>query len=328
MTSSSSAPQSLSPRRDAWVGLAIIAPIVAAALFSLTALLREGDDVPADGEYKAAVPALQAQWNEGADVLTILPPWSLRPMVHLRGFTRINADNISRAPLHRARRLIALVEPDAEPWVQALTERFSAPAILWSEGRLRLLAFNVTGPEVATDLRAALPSATVSLKTRKADVACNPGRTGMFKCAGRKSWQHVGRRASLVTENGSDVILAHPPPKGEKLRMVWPNVDLGDALVLRAGFTRDGSYKAKAPVSLRVVAVSDDGKEVEVGKTKREVKFDFATDRFPIPKALVGKTRGLAVEISSPNNSSSAFAIDAYTISGPAGPADAPSGAL
>ena len=301
---------------------AILLPTVIAGVFSLWAFWSEGHNVPAAEDYQAAAATLDAKWTEG-DLLTVLPAWSLRPFEFIRGRERITGDAVVNAPLHRARRLIVVAEPDSERTVAELTSRLGPPAALLDRPRLRVLAFNVYSGGVAHDFRADLSAASVSLTTSKGDVLCPPSHH-VFQCAGRKNWQRVEREFVLVTENSADAIWAHPPPRGETLRLQWNAIPLGDAVVVRGGFDRDGSSKAQAPVRINIVATTEAGDSVEVGSITFPVAFAYRTTRLPMPPAVRGQQATLTFEVSSSNNSSANFAFDAMTVFGERGPADAP----
>lgn len=324
MTDVATAPSSdPSPRGAMALSVVALVAVVGASLFSFAAFVAEGGDVPQEADYQAVAAALDDNWREGEDLLTALPAWTLRPFVHVRGKERVSGDNIVTAPLHRGRRLWVIAEPDSEDVVDALQSRFGSPEVVLHRDRIRLLRFAIGGPEVVHDLRADLAAATVELQTPKGQVACPPNRNGVFQCAGRKRWQKVERAWALVTENSSDVLYAHPPPKGEKLVLRWPAVRLGEQLVLRAGFFRSGADKARAPVHVKAFVDDTGGKSVSLGEVNVPVAFDLLARTLSIPSALQGQERPLRIEVSTKDNASAAFGIDAYTVAGAAGPADA-----
>lgn len=316
-------PAEASPRGATAAAVAALVAVAAASAFSLAAFFAEGGDVPEDADYHAVAKALDANWREGQDLLTALPAWTLRPFVFVRGKERVSGDNIATAPLHRGRRLWVIAEPDSEATVDALTARFGAPEEVVGRGRIRLLRFAIEGPEVTHDLRADLGAATVELRTPKGEVACPPNRLGVFKCAGRKRWQKVERAWALVTENSSDLLYAHPPPKGERLALRWPSVRLGEQFVVRAGFFRSGAQKARAPVRVKAFVEDTGGRTVALGEVNVPVGFDLLTRTLAIPDRLKGQERPVRIEVSTKDNASAAFGFDAYTIAGAAGPADA-----
>ncbi len=249
----------MTDRRDRWIGSALLAPVLIAVAFSFTRLVLEGRDVPDDDDYAAAAAWLDERGLGDDDAVVVLPPWTLRPFLFLQQRTdRVVAGDGPWWPLvqGRFRRLFVIAEPDAGPWLsQVALPPATSPQ---QRGALTVSEHAVGGPALF-DFKARLAEATVELTIRDpatavdtTRLACADPVRGGVRCAGRPAWQRVAREWALVTENGSDVVVAHPPPRGETLTLRWSDVELGASLVVAAGHTRDGAQKARAPVTLQV----------------------------------------------------------------------------
>lgn len=301
--------------RELGIAASLLAPILLGSVFALGRFALEGGDVPAASTYAEARQAMEAAGFDAGrgDVLAILPAWSLRPLEELKDFPWITGDNLGERPLDRWRRLYVLVENDGEVELERLRERRGAGETLFTSGPLRLLRFDLEAPRVMADLGRSLAQAEVRILDARGEeaVACTTRRRDGKGCPGRKGWQRVSREHLLVTENGDEAVWAHPPPLPEKLEVAWPEVELGSSLVLRAGFTRTGADKARAPVHVDVML---DGERLE--RVSFEPAFDFRSVRLDTDKDK-GKRARVSFVISSRDNANSHFAFDAFTSSVP-----------
>ena len=210
--------------RDRRIGLALATPLGVALLFSWVRVVGEGCDIVDDAAYEDAVARIGAVGDD--DAIAVLPPWSVRPLQHLRPVASqvISSDGPWFALADaRYRHVTVVVEPDADPWLAQLP----APATTTTSSRLQLFRFDGHGP-AKTDFRA------------RFDDAAHVRVEG----SARRAW-------ALVTENGADVILC-----GHGCVVSYDDVVLDDELVVAAGHTRDGAdageQKHEGPVTLTV----------------------------------------------------------------------------
>lgn len=295
-----------SERRDRRIAIALLAPVLLALLYSYPKLIAAPLHVPRDEDYLAARALLGAQsFSPRRDALALLPPWSLRPLVALGELEPISSDALAEQPLHRFARLFVVVEPDADAAVAALRARRGPPAFSQEVGRLRVERYDLAAPSVRFDFRARLDEATVTL----AGAPCAQPARGGVSCGG-EWWRRVTREWLLVSENGDDAIWAHPPPAGGKLEIAWDAVPMGELLVVRAGFTREGADQARAPVRLTIFA--DDQ---QIGRVLREPAFAFTTTEIDT-RALAGRSARVRIVIDTDDNTGARFAFDAYSAGG------------
>lgn len=291
---------------DRGVAVVLLAPVLLALAWSWPKLIAAPLHVPRDEDYVAARRHLEDQgFDRGRDALAIMPPWSLRPLTALGDLEPIAGDGLAEQPLHRYARLFVLVEPDADEAHQALVRRLGPPAARAEAGRVVVERFDLPAPTVRFDLRAHLPEAEVILGGKP---CLQPARGGV-SCGG-EWWRRVTREWLLVSENADDAVWSHPPPRGQDLEIVWPRVAMGDLLVVRAGFTREGADQAQAPVRLSVFV---DGERV--GQVVREPAFAFTTTELDT-SVYSGRMAALRMVIDTEDNTGARFAWDAYTAGG------------
>lgn len=294
--------------RDRRIGLLLALPVLAAIVFSWTRLVLELGDVPRDEDYVAARRVLLDEGFDGTkDALVLLPPWSLRPLQVMGDLDPISGDDIADKPLHRWARLWAVVEPDAEKEHDPLVARRGHPSWTKPVGRLVVERFDLPAPSVLYDLRAHLADAKVALVHDGAAEPCTRPVRGGVSC-GKEGWQRVTREWLLVSENADDAVWSHPPPAGDRLEIEWTNVPLGHAVVVQAGFTRDGADKARAPVRLRVLVNGE-----LAGTVTRKPAFAFHTDVVDTSR-FAGSTGTLTFAVDTDDNSSAHFAWDATVV--------------
>ncbi|MDP2343662.1 MAG: hypothetical protein Q8O67_22070 [Deltaproteobacteria bacterium] len=236
--------------RDRLVGTALLSPVLLAIAFSLVRLIAEGADVPDDGDYVAAAAFLDERKLTGDDAIVILPPWSLRPLMALGNKApRVVGADGPWWPLvdHRFARLFVIEEPDGAIW-----KRGTPPATTTKTFGSVIVSEHALG-SARFDFKARLAAAGVDVD----GVPCIERVKLGVHCAGRPPWQRVTREWALVTENGREIIFAHPPPSGGKLTIAFDDVELGSKLVIAAGHTREGAEHASGPVRLQV-KVDDD----------------------------------------------------------------------
>lgn len=297
--------------RDRRVAAWILLPVVAGALFSLLRLLGEGLDVPREDDYAQARALLEEEGFsvEAHDAVVALPPWSLRPHVHLRGLSPLAGDRLHEVPPDRYRRLFVWTEPDADPWLAPLLARLPAPRLDRAVGRVRVLRFDLGEPSVTHDFRESLGEARVELRTHAGEtrVACTRALARGWQCPGRPDWQRAERKWQLVTENGQDAIWAHPPPRGERLVFRYEGVVLGDALWVRAGHARRGAERAQAPVSFEVWIEG-----ARVASFVHPVAFDYQSHVIR-PGGEPGRRADVEFHVFTDDNGNNHFAWDAFT---------------
>ena len=277
--------------RDRVVGLALLLPVAAALVFSFVRNLGEGWDVPSDDDYRAVRGLLTdagADGRLGSDAIAVLPPWSVRALSFFGDLQPISADALAERPLDRYRRLFVVVEPDADDHLAALMRRIGAPATTSEVGRLSVLRWDLPAHPVF-DLSARVTDATVRLEG-KTGLLCDEPLAGAWgsgvHCPGRGDWLRVRREWQLVTENGDLVVWSHPPAPGERLVISWPDVVIGDAVVVRAGHNRAGAERAdKARGTVRLRVIVDDE---EVGLVERRPSFAIEPTRNALRSIFVG----------------------------------------
>jgi hypothetical protein len=297
---------------DRAVGFVVVVPIFLAGFFSCARLLSEGGDVPADSDYSAARTAiLEMGFSQDADALTFLPAWTLRPLITMGDLDPISADDLPRRPLDRHRRLFVVMEPDGEDTLADLEEKWGAPASTRTTGRLDLFRFDLPQKKLTWDFTARLPQAQVHLEDRAKGTVltpCDQPHGGGFRCRGRPNWQRVAPEWLLVSENADRAVWAHPPKAEERLVLHWPQVEMGNRLVIRAGHTREGAERGKAEVRLRIAV---DGKEVHV--VRRMPAFDFRIDDVDT-QSIAGRVVPVTFTIETDDDSRNHFAFDAWSV--------------
>lgn|GEM_PF-1664738 len=310
--------------RDRLIALMLIAPAVVGAVFSLVRFAQEGGDVPHEAHYKHAAKILEQQLDDDTG-LVLLPAWTQRPLAYLDdGKQWEPGDDPARQPYHRYANLMVLVENDGEQGVRQLQTRFGAQSVkeLFKEGPLRVLDVDVSAEGRATyDFRDALADA-VAVRVSKAGEQPCTRRGAVLQCSPKDRWMRVAKEWHLVTENGREVLWAHPPPSGEKVRLRYDQLQLGKALVLSGGFTRRGSDRAKAPVRVRVLFYkgllqgqpTTQTPEVLVDK-KFPVAFNWTSQRHDV-SAHAGQKGAVVFEVSSTNHSNGHFGFDAMLVDG------------
>ncbi len=291
---------------DRAVATALVAPLVAALVFSWLRLAGAGCHVPDDGDYADVRRALDVQgFVRGRDALAVLPPWSLRPLTVLGDLDPISGDALADQPLERYARLFVVLEPDGDDAFTAVRRRHGEPAATERHGRVTLARWDLPAPSVRFDFRAQVGVATVTMSGARCERAVRGG----VACGG-EPWRRVTREWLLVSENADDAVWSHPPPRGEVLELAWDAVPLGDTLVVRAGFTREGADQARAPVRLRVFA--DD---VELGAVVRAPAFAFSVARLDT-RAFAGRQARVRFVIDTDDNNGARFAWDALAVGG------------
>lgn len=290
----------------------LLAPVVLAGLFSFSRLALEGGDVPDDADYREAA-AVVERWGFRAeeDALAVLPPWSLRAHVALKGFEPISGDALASRPLERYARLFVVVEPDAGRYLEPLLERLGAPAATERRGRVDVLRFDLGERRVVYDFAAELGAADIRvMKDGAAVMRCDrPTRRG-FACQGGKSWQRVTREHLLVSENSQYAVWAHPPPDGDVLELTWTDVPLSDVLVFSGGHTRSGADDARAPVEVEILVGGQ-----PLTKLSYPPRFSFEATRVST-EAFAGQRRDVTFRVSTANSGKNHWAFDAFTARG------------
>ncbi len=296
------------------LGIVLASPLLLALAFSWVRLAGALFDVPSDEDYVVARKILdEAGFDRQRDALVILPPWSLRPLKTVGDLDPISGDDIAHRPLHRYARLWALVEPGAERDHRTLVERRGAPAFSRKAGRVTVERFDLPAPSVVYDLREHIGDASVRI-VDDSDVAepCTIPIDGGVSC-GREPWQRVNRAWLLVSENADDAVWSHPPPRGKRLEISWKDVPIGSAVVVQAGFLREGADAAKAAVRLRVLV---DGEVAGTVIRKPEAlggTFSFYADVVSTAQ-FQGRTATLTFVVDTDDNASAHFAWDATVV--------------
>lgn len=297
---------------DRYWAVGLLVPVLLAGLFSLSRLALEGRDVPLDDDYREAAAVVESWgFRKGEDAVAVLPPWSLRAHVALKGFEPISGDALHMRPLERYARLFVVVEPDAGRYRRPLERRLGAPQARERRGRVEVLRFDLGEPRVVYDLAAQLQDAEIAITRKGQEVTrCDrPTRRG-FACQGGKGWQRVTREHLLVSENSQYAIWAHPPPPGEVLELKWRDVPLDDVLVFSAGHTRSGADAARAPVDVEIL-IGDE----PLTALSYPPRFAFESTRVSTAP-FKGQRRDVTLRVSTADHGKNHWAFDAFTARG------------
>lgn len=297
--------------RDGRLALVILTPVLFSAVFSLARFVAEGFDVPREEDYQAAAALLEQQHFSLADkdAVAVLPAWSLRGHVHLRGRAPIPADVVDAHTPGRYRRIYLWVEPDAENELAKWLSVLPPPQLDEMAGRIRVLGFDLGSPLARFDFRERIGEGEVWVldESKGSSVRCDQARVEGWACPGRPPWQRVTREWSLATENGVDALWVHPPKAGETLKLQWSGVPIGARLILQSGHTRKGAEKAKAAVDIEVWVAGE-----KAASVARSPEFSYRTEIIDTSK-WNGGNHDVTFRFSSTNNGSNHFVFDAWT---------------
>ncbi len=293
-------------------GVLLVVPTVLAALGALLFDLRESADRPTDDDLAAAAATVRGAITDD-DAIVVAPPWSLRPLIPLGPLAaraRPADGPWDALTAGRFARVFVIAEPDAEPWLADRPLLTDAHQL----GRYHDTVVLLIDSHVARfDARAQLGSAVVSLgdtDVAASAVVCTAitrGVNGGVRCAGQPSFVRVAREWALVTENGADVVFAHPPPAGQYLEVAFSDVELGNELVVAAGHTRVGAERAD-PVegAVRVVVAVDD---VVVATLVRRPSFFVEPHRRALKNVFVNADNN-AGRVADLDDSEHGFRVD------------------
>ncbi len=284
----------------------MLGPVALAALFAVVRLGLETADVPADDAYPALYAALAADgFDAGQDAIAVFPAWSLRAWVDAP-VRPISSDVLSEDDLLRYRRVYLVVEPDPSDEHERFVAQRGPGELVHEGGRLRLVRYALSGPRVVYDFREHLQDAVIEIQDRSGEtqVVCTDVIALGVHCDGRKEWQRLTREWRLVTENGREVMWAHPPKKPERLVVKYPGAG-AQTLSVGWGFTRTGSEKKDAPVHFTVRV----GDEVVLDESvPRAFRFRQKTVRAAQPGPVT-------FEIwAEQSNARAHFTFDAYAL--------------
>jgi hypothetical protein len=296
-----------SGRIDGHIASMILVPIGLAIAFSTVRFFLESFDIPADAEYTQVADALaQANFDAEKNRLAVLPAWSLRPFTVLKDYPWISGDMLVDSRIDRFEKLFVLVEPDGEDALASLLAQGYETQIVATTKKLILYSIQTEANRLTYDFKTGLGAADVFLKTRNGDkVRCDRRVANGFQCSGRKGWQRVTREHLLVSENGQEVMWAHPPAAGEVMTVRYAGVPLGDEIVFLSGHTRKGA-KAKSPVSIDI-AINNK----KLTTIHREPRFDFSADIVDT-SSYRGQSGTVEFSFRTENNSRNHFGFDAF----------------
>lgn len=262
---------------------------------SLLRAVLENDDVPTRADAAAAAAFLQGQHLTDDDIVLVAPPWSLAALQQLGedpavGARILPADGpFERLHHRRHQRVFVWREPDAEPWLlgrgTSLIHPDAVPVHV--AGRIAILA--VDDVPARFDLLRRFVDVRVALEGGAVCADRSGGPLSAVRCPTAPRGTKVGMEWAQVTENGQPVVAVSIPP-GRGLRLELDDVDVGDELVVAAGWTRLGLARAtdkgspSCPVTIRVLV--DD---VEVGRVVRAPSFRVEPHRRALVERFVGE---------------------------------------
>ncbi len=242
--------------RDRAAALLLLLPVTVALVVSGVRLLAEARDVPDDRDIAAAAAfAVTAAGPE--DAIVVLPPWSMRPLSALGpAAARVVGGDGPAAELLSGRHaiVVAIVEPDADPWLPVLAP-LGPPVTIRHFGRIAVQVHGGGGP-AAFDLLSRLPDGAVDVDGRPCTTPLRRGAVIGFACDHAGTTARVTREHALVTENGRRVVRVPALAPESHLALRFTDVPLGDVLVVAAGHTRAGAERGR-PMVVEVI-VDDD----------------------------------------------------------------------
>lgn len=288
--------------------------VLAASAFSLGRFACERLDVPTDADYEAAAAHIRAGHTAG-DMVFVAPAWSLRPWQTLGHLAPTSGDVAGTAALLRAPHVFMLEEPDGQAAFDATVARLGAPRSTEAFGAVRVHTFD--RPAAAgnvQDLRPRFLAGRVRIEDSAGNVAaaCDRRRGDTLSCKGRPGWQQVRLERQLVTENGQQVLWAHPPVKGETLVLSADDLPPARHLVVRTGHTRMAAQRAKGTVVLDAFV---DG--TPVGTVTTPPRYDFAETVLDLPAAAGAPgTHTVTLRVHTNDNGGNHFMLDALWVPG------------
>jgi len=129
-----------------------------------------------------------------------------------------------------------------------------------------------------------------------------------FDCAGRKEWQRVTREFNLVSENGDQMLWAHPPKPGHALLVSFDKVPSFERLVLRTALTRHASSRIKKTVHVEVFLG-----DTLIYAVDHPRGFGVRNHEIVLPPALRQAGQSLTFRVRSENHGAAHFLFDAFT---------------
>ena len=147
-----------------------------------------------------------------------------------------------------------------------------------------------------------IKNALVFIDTKEGRVDCNIYKNSRWRCKNRPDWQHVRSDYFDVDFKPQKMIWAHPPKRGETLKIELKDLKIRDDLLLLGAHTVHGASFAKADV---LVKLKINDKEIY----KVYFKPSYGIKKHPI-KTSPSDRANLLIEISSSNNGANHFCFD------------------
>ncbi len=232
---------------DRLVATLLLLPLGVAVIVSTTRLARENADVPHDDDIAAAASYITEVSNDDDDAIVILPPWSMRPLAALGPrASRVTSSDGPAATLlpGRHRRVVALQEPDADPFVPTLAN-LGVPLSSRRFGALTVQVYDGGGP-ARFDLLRDWSRVSVAVNDEPCTLPVAVGEITGVACGGAGAGVRATREHALVTENGRLVARIVGVGPGRPVTLVVGDVTLGESLVVAAGHTRRGAERGCA----------------------------------------------------------------------------------
>jgi hypothetical protein len=262
---------------------------------SLFRVACEQADRPTRADVQDAAAFLQAQHLTDDDIVLVAPPWSFSALQELGrepaiGARILPADGpFERLHHRRHRRVFVWREPDAEPWLigraSGLMDLTAAPASV--TGRISIHA--VDDVPARFDLLRRFADVRVAVVGGPDCTERSGGYAPVVRCPTAPRGTKVGLEWAQVTENGQPVVVVSVPP-GPGLRIEVDDVDVGERLIVAAGYTRPGLARVRQSghtggvVTMRVLV--DD---VEVGRVVATPSFRVEPHRRHLVERFVGE---------------------------------------
>jgi hypothetical protein len=228
--------------------------VAAAVVYSYVTYARLPLTRPSANDYERATSHVRTRFAPG-DVIDANPFWATRLREYAGDLPLEAWRDLEREDLAPYRRvwLVSLFGAERRPAVERALEGRAALSEVAQFGRINVRLYDVKGHEpVRYDFRARLDEARVWIEEAGRRRECAAEGRERRRCS-PAPWNYVGAEIFEMAGEPRPVIWAHPVASGV-LTIEFPDVPMGRALSIGAGFTPSGLRFPGAPVELRVDA--------------------------------------------------------------------------